>query len=192
MAINLFDLSKEERDRVEAYFWERVEKKGKNECWMWKGQLGGGASGALKHRYGDMSLGHSGKLYRSSPHRYSWMLKYNIPIPNGLWCCHSCDVKLCVNPNHIFLATREQNYKDALLKDRFCKIKLADRVKVAQKVQEGYSAKLMAHQYGVSDTCVLDILKRPEIQQTVGKIDLSDRDVTYYRKAPQYCLFKSK
>lgn len=35
-------------------------------------------------------------------------------IPDGLCVCHQCDVKLCLNPDHFYLATHRQNILDAI------------------------------------------------------------------------------
>jgi len=39
-------------------------------------------------------------------------------IPEGLWVLHRCDVKPCVNPEHLYLGDGKQNQKDALDRGR--------------------------------------------------------------------------
>jgi hypothetical protein len=34
------------------------------------------------------------------------------PIPDGMILCHRCDVKSCVNPDHLSLGTRADNNAD--------------------------------------------------------------------------------
>ncbi|MCE9567460.1 MAG: HNH endonuclease [Planctomycetes bacterium] len=50
-------------------------------------------------------------------HRVSWQLK-NGPIPTRHVICHICDVRLCVNPDHLFCGTQSDNIRDMIRKGR--------------------------------------------------------------------------
>jgi hypothetical protein len=39
-------------------------------------------------------------------------------IPKGLMVCHSCDVRNCINPKHLFIGTAKDNTKDMMNKGR--------------------------------------------------------------------------
>jgi hypothetical protein len=48
-------------------------------------------------------------------HRAAWMARHG-PIPAGLYVCHRCDVRTCINPDHLFLGTQKDNMIDRALK----------------------------------------------------------------------------
>ena len=57
--------------------------------------------------YGRLSIG--GKFWLA--HRAAWMTR-NGPIPAGLFVCHRCDVRTCINPDHLYLGTAKDNAAD--------------------------------------------------------------------------------
>lgn len=90
--------------KPEERFWRKVEK-GPG-CWLWKA--------SLRNRYGQFGVKPG---YIEFAHRFSYELKYGA-VPKGLFVCHSCDNKICVNPKHLFLGTALDNNRDCWNKGR--------------------------------------------------------------------------
>ena len=76
-------------------------------CWIWLGTI-------TNHGYGVMTLGRKTHIVA---HRASYELK-NGPIRDGMLALHHCDIKCCVNPDHIFLGTQPANMDDKVCKNR--------------------------------------------------------------------------
>lgn len=108
----------------EERFWSKVEKT--NGCWLWKG--------ATSKGYGRLGIGHK----MTSAHRFSWELRNGL-IPSGQQVLHKCDIRRCVNPDHLFLGTQDDNMKDCASKGR------TDRTKKV-KGQQHPSARLTSEQ----------------------------------------------
>jgi len=82
-------------------FISKLEKT--DSCWIWKGATRG------KNGYGAVKV--DGKVV--SVHKYFY-IKYKGEIPEKLLVSHTCNNKLCVNPDHLKLVTSKENYHNAL------------------------------------------------------------------------------
>lgn len=97
----------EEDKDVEWRFWSKVKKT--PSCWLWIGSKD-------KKGYGNFRV--DGKLTKT--HRFSWQLA-NGAIPTGMHVLHNCpggDNPSCINPEHLWLGTDEDNSKDRSKKKR--------------------------------------------------------------------------
>lgn len=52
-------------------------------------------------------------------HRLAWRITYG--EPGDLYVLHTCDVKLCVEPSHLFLGTARDNAADCVAKGRIAR-----------------------------------------------------------------------
>ena len=91
-------------DRAIARLMSHVEKSG--ECWLWTG-------------YTD-PLGYSRV---GAPHYSGHVLAYNLlvgPVPAGLELDHTCNVRNCVNPEHLEPVTHAENARRASERQTHC------------------------------------------------------------------------
>lgn len=84
-------------------FFSKVSKT-KN-CWLWTGYKNNKGYGSFLYPKGTLA------------HRYSYLV-HNGEIPDDMMVCHSCDNPSCVNPEHLWIGTAQNNMDDCIRKNR--------------------------------------------------------------------------
>jgi HNH endonuclease/Helix-turn-helix domain len=121
-------------------------------CWLWTARIATSGYGRIGGNYA---------------HRIAWLLEHGA-IPDGMDVAHRCNVKACVNPAHLYVATRSQNLADAH--------------------RDGLIARsLTSAQRRIIDVMLLQGLSNREIARRVGvnryKVDRYVRGTTFAKGA---------
>lgn len=118
-------------------------------CWLWMGRTSGG--------YGVAPLGARGAK------KYAHRLFYEAhvgPIGDGAVICHRCDTPSCVNPDHLFLGTVQDNNHDRMKKGRYLgewngRARLtAEQAREITSLQGLVTHKEIAAKYGVARSTI--------------------------------------
>jgi hypothetical protein len=137
-------------------FWEKVDKRGPDDCWEWQGALDRKGYGQIKLR----------SYKRGSAHRVSYELHYG-ECPDDMSVCHICDNPRCVNPAHLFLGTLQDNLRDMRQKGRHVHGDTHPQVKISSAqvrairkryAKEGVSYQELAEEYDTTPRYVSEII----------------------------------
>lgn len=136
------------RKSTEEDFWRMCEKGG--ECWNWKKATNNDGYGILTFH---------GKAWKA--HRLAYHFS-NSGIPDGMVICHTCDNPKCVNPDHLYAGTQQQNVKDRVKRRRSgnlkgvnngkAKLSESDVLKIRSACDSGDRYSDVATKFGISDS----------------------------------------
>ena len=154
-SVSIKKFFKESEDWRKAYnrLYNNFKINKENGCWEWTGRLIDG--------YGHFHFPFLGfnPFYAS---KASWIIHFG-PINNLKLCvCHSCDNKKCVNPDHLWLGTNQDNQIDArekgIIKIAYnsphSKLSLDDVKHIRILKQMGITTKLIAEKFNVTKLTV--------------------------------------
>jgi hypothetical protein len=144
-------------------FWSLVHPEALSGCWLWHG----GSDRVRKAPYG---------TYRGSrrengggrAHRVAYELARG-PIPTGMVVRHTCDVTLCVNPDHLLIGTQQDNIADKVARNRQQRLRgeAAGKAKLTWEAARAIRAALaagatqpeMASRHGVTQGVISKIAR---------------------------------
>lgn len=126
-------------------------------CWLWAGPF------MKETGYGRVGFDNREIL----AHRLSFEVHVG-PVSADLMVCHTCDVPLCVNPQHLFLGTCKDNMMDAASKQRttlgernaMARLSADEVVQIRAARSAGRSLRDIGDEFNVSEANVRAIAKR--------------------------------
>ncbi|UOF80253.1 endonuclease [Caudoviricetes sp.] len=146
--------------------WSKVDKRGEDECWEWKG---------FKNEQG------YGRTWINDKGYYAHRVIFNLVYPNTItlnapkstddygFLLHTCDNPPCCNPKHLFVGSHEDNMADKANKGRCpdfsggkgprCKLTMSQAREIRQKRQAGISAKKLSEMYQISLASIKTLLR---------------------------------
>ena len=163
---------------LEERFWAKVHKTD-NGCWLW--------TASNVRGYGQYRL--NGKIRFA--HRVSYAHHIG-SIPDGHLVLHRCDTPACVNPDHLFTGTAQDNSDDKMSKGRDKKVigvahhnakMTPETVRLARRMaRAGMAGRSIADAFGVASSTMNAMLKGETWQHVVGE---SDALATHLPEAPK-------
>lgn len=131
-------------------FWEKVDKRGPDECWRW-------TAGKNRAGYGTIKVCEK----TEKAHRISWEIHHG-PIPEGMCVLHHCDNPACVNPVHLWLGDRDANNRDMTEKGRRARGEAHGISELTEQdvhgihflLDAGHSQRAIAYSYGVDQKTI--------------------------------------
>ena len=91
------------------WMFERVFPEPNSGCWLWM------AAVSKPNGYACLNVGKTVKR----AHRLAYQLAHGRKLTSKMDVCHRCDVRSCVNPDHLFIGGRVDNMRDCIEKGRF-------------------------------------------------------------------------
>ena len=132
-------------------FWSKVNKT--ESCWEWTRQKQKGFS------YGKLTYKNKKRL----AHRVSWFLTYGEWPSNNMCVLHKCDNPSCVNPDHLFLGTQQDNMRDMAIKNRAAtKLKPEEVIEIRKLAELGESRKVLSEKFNISKRQINRIISRED------------------------------
>lgn len=145
-------------EEIVGFFWSKVEK-GKG-CWIWKGPRGHKGYGQITY------VKANGRTSTLRAHRVSYQIHKG--EPGEFFVCHSCDNPPCVNPDHLWLGTHNDNMQDMVKKQRLfpgVEAKSPLTREAVLHIRSVYTHKYgqlkqLAEQYGVDPMTIRRVVRR--------------------------------
>ncbi|MBF0170813.1 MAG: HNH endonuclease [Nitrospinae bacterium] len=148
---------------LQERFEEKFEKITESGCWIWTGTVNNTGYGLIMASPGKVKCAH--------------VISYEIyvgEIPegdgfHGNCVLHSCDIRCCVNPNHLRIGTQSENIQDCVKRNRHYSPSLFgeqnprskltnNQISEIRDIGKTRTQKQIAETYGVSQSHISEVL----------------------------------
>jgi hypothetical protein len=152
------------RRRTEAEVWAMIEAGSMLIPWcgcrIWLGA-------ATKNGYGQVQI-NGKKIYL---HRLVYERRKGY-IPDGMNVCHTCDIPACINEDHLWLGTFQQNHEDKVKKGRArggrmvgeehlqAKLTAEEVLAIRERYARGETQTSLAKEFGVRQGHLTNVIAR--------------------------------
>lgn len=111
-------------------------------CWIW-------ALSVSSNGYGNAYDPETERVMTA--HRLSYLASIG-EVPDGMFVCHRCNTKLCVNPDHLYVGTHRENMDDVARGRYHPNRKLSDGVvrHIRDLIQIGVARRQIARTLNLS------------------------------------------
>lgn len=150
------DAGTSKQDLGERLF-SKVEK-ASNGCWNWTGATQSSGYGAIQ-------------MWPLVKRAHRVMYEHLIgPIPKGKLLRHTCDNKICVNPDHLLIGTKADNGRDSVERGQFRPNNKLTPEQVVRIRSDNRACVSIAPDYGVT-TGTISRIKAGKRWATLWKVD---------------------
>jgi hypothetical protein len=124
------------------------------DCWIWEGTIDGNGYGHLQ------------TLWATAMGKFAHRISYRLfvgDIPEGKLIRHRCDVRKCVNPDHLALGGKAENNQDARERNpRACgrKVQPSEYPAIVERWGKGELLKDIAKEYGMNPKCLSRAIRK--------------------------------
>lgn len=142
------------RAAILAQFWAKVQRADAKACWVWTGHIS-------RRGYGYFHF----QSFRVRAHRFAWWATRDGNLPDGQEVCHSCDNPACVNPDHLYLGSHQDNHLDSVRKGRkrawgLQKLNAEQVYQIRRWARSGFTHKDIAVHFGIAPNTISQIVHR--------------------------------
>jgi len=134
-------------------------KNGPNGCWLWTGARS-------SNGYGVITIHNKTKSVHVEAYK-----AFKGKIPKGLCVLHTCDIRPCINPQHLWIGTKGDNNRDAAKKGRsfgfltngeansLAKFTNTQAKQIKNMANDGENQRSIARKMGVSEMTISRIVR---------------------------------